>query len=272
VDVLVPVDHSAVPQRGNEQKGVPSVLATTDIQRLEGCEVVDLDDQKIGSIDAIYVDDESGAPEFALVKSGVFGTKSRFVPVREADEYGDGVRVPYSKDQVKDAPSCDPDGHLSQTEEAKLYEYYGLAYGQPGYPAGQSTTGQTPGKSDDAMTRSEEELRIGTEKREAGRVRLRKYVTTEQQTKTVPVTKEQVRVEREPITDANRDQAMSGPEITESEHEVTVTEEEPVVEKRAVPKERVRLEKDAETEQREVSEDVRKEQIEVDDPTGKANR
>ena len=115
------------------------------------------------------------------------------------------------------------------------------------------------------MTRSEEELRVGTAQRERGRVRLRKYVTTEQVQQTVPVQRERVRVEREPITDANRDAATSGPEISEAEHEVILRAEEPVVEKRAVPKERVRLDKDTVTDQERVAEQVRKEQIEVQD-------
>jgi uncharacterized protein (TIGR02271 family) len=114
------------------------------------------------------------------------------------------------------------------------------------------------------MTRSEEELRVGTQTRERGRARLRKYVVTETQQVTVPVSREQVRLEREPITDANRDAATSGPAISEEEHEVTLREEEPVVEKRAVPKERVRLDTETVTEERQVAEDVRKEQIEVD--------
>ena len=114
------------------------------------------------------------------------------------------------------------------------------------------------------MTRSEEELAVGTTARERGRVRLRKYVTTEQEQVTVPVQREEVRVEREPITDANLDAAMTGPDITEAEHEVTLREEAPVVEKRAVPKERVRLDTDTVTEERQVTEEVRKEQIEVE--------
>jgi uncharacterized protein (TIGR02271 family) len=79
------------------------------------------------------------------------------------------------------------------------------------------------------------------------------------------VQREEVRVEREPITDANIDAATSGPAISEEEHEVTLHEEAPVVEKRAVPRERVRLEKDTVTDEHQVSEEVRKEQIEVDD-------
>ena len=113
------------------------------------------------------------------------------------------------------------------------------------------------------MTRSEEELRVGTAERESGRVRLRKFVVTEDVTTTVPVTREELRVEREPITDANRDAATSGAEISEEEHEVVLHEEEVVVDKRAVPKERVRLDKDTVTEEREVSETVRKEQVET---------
>jgi uncharacterized protein (TIGR02271 family) len=115
------------------------------------------------------------------------------------------------------------------------------------------------------MTRSEEELRVGTTERETGRARLKKYVVEDQVTETVPVRREEVRVEREPITDANRDAAIDGPAISEEEHEVTLHAEEPVVEKRAVPKERVRLETDVETDEREVSETVRSERIDVED-------
>jgi uncharacterized protein (TIGR02271 family) len=115
------------------------------------------------------------------------------------------------------------------------------------------------------MTRSEEELSVGKESRQTGVARLKKYVVTEDVQTTVPVEREEVRVEREPITDENVEQAMSGPDITESEHEVTLHQEEPVVEKRTVPKERVQLSKDKVTEEREVSEEVRKERIETED-------
>ncbi|HEX8859496.1 MAG TPA: YsnF/AvaK domain-containing protein, partial [Actinomycetes bacterium] len=114
------------------------------------------------------------------------------------------------------------------------------------------------------MTRSEEELRVGTAQRERGRVRLRKYVTTQQRQVSVPVEREEVRVEREPITDANIDAATSGPAISDEEHEVILHEEEPVVEKRVVPKERVRLGKETVTEQEQVAEQVRQEHIEVE--------
>ncbi|GAB3546333.1 PRC and DUF2382 domain-containing protein [Arthrobacter tumbae] len=126
---------------------------------------------------------------------------------------------------------------------------------------GHDTSGPT---TDDAMTRSEERLHVGTEQREAGRARLRKYVTTENVTQTVPVQREEVRIEREPITDANRGAAHDGPAISEEEHEVTLHEERPVVDKEAVPVERVRLDKETVTDEQTVNEEVRKEEIETD--------
>ena len=247
---------------------------------------------KVGTIDAIYLDDDTGQPEWATVTTGLFATKTTFVPLAQAQAMGDSVQVPYDKAQVAEAPNMDADGQLSQDEEAELYRHYGLDYiesrSDSGLPAaatghdidsrdrhrdglsddgqdsavGRDTSGPT---TDDAMTRSEEELRVGTAQRERGRVRLRKYVTTEHVTQTVPVQREEVRVEREPITDANLDAATSGPAISEEEHEVTLHEETPVVEKRVVPRERVRLDTDTVTEQRQVGEEVRKEQIDLDD-------
>ncbi|BBE24426.1 photosystem reaction center subunit H [Arthrobacter sp. MN05-02] len=126
---------------------------------------------------------------------------------------------------------------------------------------GHDTSGPT---TDEAMTRSEEQLHVGTETRETGRARLRKYVVTENVTQTVPVSREEVRLEREPITDANRGEAYDGPAISEEEHEVTLHAERPVVEKEAVPVERVRLDKETVTDTETVSGDVRKEKIEVE--------
>jgi len=232
------------------------------VRNWQGSTMVDRDGDRIGNIDAIYVDDQTGEPEWALVNTGFFGARSTFVPIAQASASGDQVQVPFEKQRVKDAPNIDPDGHLSEQEEQELWRHYGLDYDDRDDrdTVGRDTSGPT---TDQAMTRSEEELRVGTTQREAGRARLRKYVTTEQQTVTVPVQREEVRVEREPITDANLDAATSGPAISEEEHEVTLREEEVVVDKRAVPKERVRLDTETVTEERQVSEEVRKEQIEV---------
>ena len=121
--------------------------------------------------------------------------------------------------------------------------------------------------TDDAMTRSEERLNVGTQSVQTGKARLRKYIVTEQQHVTVPVTHEEVRLEREPITDANAGDALRGADLSEEQAEVTLNEERVVVDKETVPVERVRLEKDVVTENQDVTEDVRKEQIEYDDGT-----
>jgi uncharacterized protein (TIGR02271 family) len=257
------------------------------VRNWQGATMVDADGDKLGTIDAIYVDDQTGEPEWALVNTGLFGTRSSFVPLAQASDSGDQIQVPYQKQLVKDAPNLDPDGHLSEGEEQGLWRHYGLDYGTGYTPdtadrdrdgvddrvqdsaVGRDTSGPT---TDHAMTRSEEELRVGTTQRERGRVRLRKYVTTETQQVTVPVQREEVRVEREPITDANLDAATSGPDISEEEHEVTLREETPVVEKRAVPRERVRLDTETVTDERRVAEEVRKEQIEVEGDRDRLNR
>ena len=246
------------------------------VRTWEGRTMVDRDGNRIGPIDAIYLEDQTGEPEWALVNTGLFGTKSSFVPLAKATQTGEEVGVPYDKQLVKDAPRVDVDQHLSEAEERRLWGHYGLDYdrttrrGATGRDAvGRDTSGPT---TDDAMTRSEEELRVGTTERERGRVRLRKYVTTEQVQQTVPVQRERVRVEREPITDANLDAATSGPELSEAEHEVVLREEEPVVEKRVVPRERVRLDKETVTGEEQVTEELRKEQVDVQDEDGNLGR
>jgi uncharacterized protein (TIGR02271 family) len=233
-----------------------------DILSYRGQELRGSDGEKLGTIEEIYLDTDTRQPEWAVVTTGLFGTKQTFVPIGDAGTSGDGMTVPYDKATVSDAPNIDPDGQLSEAEERQLYEHYGRSYDAGAATVGRDVSGPT---TDDAMTRSEEELRVGTTEREAGRVRLRKVVVKDEVTQTVPVKREEIRVEREPITDANVDAAMDGPEISEEEHEVVLHEEEPVVEKRTVPKERVRLDKDTYTEERQVSDTVRREQIEVDD-------
>jgi uncharacterized protein (TIGR02271 family) len=268
-----------------------------------GGNVIGSDGDKIGSIGQIYLDDQTGEPSWVTAKTGLFGTSESFVPLQGADVEGHDVRVPYTKAQVKDAPRIESDGNLSPEEEDRLYRHYELG-GTSGYTetsgmttgvadtgtrrdtdfvdtdrrdtdyvdtdrrgtVGHDTSGPT---TDDAMTLSEEQLRVGTERREAGRVRLRKYIVTENVTKTIPVSREEVRLEREPITDANIGNAMDGPAISEEEHEVILHEERPVIQKEAVPVERVRLDKETVTEQQTVTEEVRKEQIDVDGDEGR---
>jgi len=168
-----------------------------DTQRItewRGRDALDNDGEKIGEIEEIYLDRSSGAPQWALVSTGLLGTRQSFIPLEQGQEEPEGVRFPYEKGLVKDAPSIDADDELSPEEEQRLYVHYGLAWGdfdyaqeyaQPQPPpepvqrgaGGHETSGPT---TDEAMTRSEEELAVGTTAREAGRARLRKYVVTEQ--------------------------------------------------------------------------------------------
>ena len=261
-------------------------ITRTQLQNLatSGGNVISADGQKIGSIGQVYVDDSTGEPSFVTVKTGLFGTAESFVPLQDATVTGGDVRVRYSKDEVKDAPRVDPDGRITPTEEQRLYAHYGLSgrgdrtsdTDRAGVSSnrnrgtrGHDTSGRT---TDDAMTRSEERVKVGTRQEEAGRARLRKYVTTENVTQTVPVSREEVRVEREPITDRNVGAARSGPDISEEEHEVVLHEERPVVEKEAVPVERVRLGTETVTDQETVSGEVRKEQIDTDVDSSRTKR
>jgi uncharacterized protein (TIGR02271 family) len=238
-----------------------------DVQQWRGRDLYDNDHDKIGEITDVYLDRDSGQPEWLAVKTGLFGSNVSFVPIGDASSMEDHVMVPFEKAQVKDAPNAEADGELSPEEERRLYEHYGRDFGddEPG-TVGRDTSGPT---TDNAMTRSEEELKVGTTQRETGRARLRKYVVTEQVQTTVPVQREEVRIEREPITDGNVDAATDGPAISEEEHEVTLHAEEPVVEKRVVPQERVRLEKDTVTDEETVTDEVRKERIETDGDAGR---
>ncbi len=252
--------------------------------------IIGADGSKLGKVETVFLDTETDKPEWAAISTGMFGRKVSLVPLSAATESGDDLQVPFDKDTVKGAPHHDPDEALTETQEAELFEYYGIPYGgetvtatgAPQTVAGDLAAGDqhdavTPGpgqdvsgpNTDDAMTRSEERLHVGTERVEAGRAKLRKYIVTENVTQTVPVSHEEIRVEREPITDANAGAAMDGPAISEEEHEVVLHAERPVVGKETVPVERVRLDTETVTEQETVSDEVRKEQIDLDDATAR---
>ena len=106
----------------------------TDAYQWHGRTMVGPDGEKIGKVSEIYEDQQTGKPEWATVASGLFGTKSHFVPLAGASPQGEDVRVPVTKDQVKDAPGIDADGELSEQEEQRLFEYYGVPYTTAGSP------------------------------------------------------------------------------------------------------------------------------------------
>lgn len=246
------------------------MIDVNNIDSLIGAEVIGSDDSKIGTVGQIYVDSTTNSPTWATINTGLFGMSESFAPLDSADWDGHVLRVAFEKSFVKDAPRVENDGNLDSAEEGALYQYYGINAPSGNQDAGQhdantegyDTSGPT---TDDAMTRSEEQLHVGTEQVSAGRARLRKHVVTENQTVTVPVSHEEVTLEREPITNANAGQATDGPDLSEEEHEVQLTEERVVINKETVPVERVRLGTETVTEDQQVTEDVRKEKIDYDD-------
>jgi uncharacterized protein (TIGR02271 family) len=263
------------------------MLDQTQMREVVGATAYDDSGEKIGKVGQLFVDDQTGQPEFVTVNTGFFGSSESFVPVESATLDGDRLTVPFSKDKVKDAPNVDLEAgrHLDESEEQRLYEYYGVGQGWTTGQQGDTTDGtghadaglasgvgtdlgeghDTSGPTtDDAMTRSEERVRVGTSDEEVGRARLRKYVVTEEETHTVPVRKEKAVLETEPITDGNVGEALDGPDISEEEHEVVLHEERPVVEKTTEPVERVRLGTESVRDEETVTEEVRKEQIEAE--------
>jgi uncharacterized protein (TIGR02271 family) len=254
------------------------VIDSTNVNDVFDAKVIDPSGEKVGSVKQVYVG-PNNEPLFASVSTGLFGTSESFVPLENATVTGGELRVGYDKDKIKDAPRIDVDGDLSDAEQDRIYDYYGLGAGSTvgttagdtaadfattdvTHSAGHDTSGAN---TDDAMTRSEQHLNVGTQKVQTGRARLRKHIVTEQQTVTVPVQHEEVRLETEPITDANAGAALDGPDLSEEEHEVTLSEERVVVDKETVPVERVHLGTETVTEQQQVSEEVAHEEIELDD-------
>jgi len=280
------------------------MIDSKDLRSIAGNTMTGQDGQKIGKIVDVYESTQDADGTFVTVHTGMFGGNASFVPLAKASLQGKDVVVPYDKALVKDAPRVEADQELTSAEEERLYQHYSLQRAASPAPApapgrhaeetavprgterqdsdgdgvfddvkdtavGRDTSGLT---TDDAMTRSEERLQVGTQQVETGRARLRKRIVTEQVSTTVPVTRDEVVVEREPITEANMPKAMDGPALSEEEHEVVLKAEQPVVTKETVAVERVKLGTQTVTEQQQVNEQVRKEQIETEDPTGKAGK
>ncbi|MCX2949339.1 PRC and DUF2382 domain-containing protein [Lentzea sp. NEAU-D7] len=259
------------------------MIDQTHVEALYDCDVIDNRGEKIGSVKQIWLEDGTGKPMWAEVHTGLFGLRQSFVPIQQGEVAGGGITVPVSKEQVKDAPSVHTDdNHMSDEEQEALYRHYGMIPhaktgehdridGRQERKRAAMENREQParhGRRDEGaeVTLSEEKLDVGTRNVEAGRVRLVKHTVTEQRNITVPVTHEEVRVVREPAT------GQPGRAFADEQAEVTLHREEPVVQKRAEATERVRLEKNAVTEQRDVKGEVRKERVEVerdDEPRGR---
>lgn len=280
-------------------------MTTFDVNAILSSTAYGADGDKIGKVEQVFLDDNSGEPTFLTVNTGLFGAKENFVPVKGASQDGDRVVLPYTKDVIKDAPKVDADQHLSPAEEEELYRYYELNY-EDGRTAGtdrdrNAAAAGTAGVAgtaaaghdrrdgdvadrdavaadrdraavdqdraavageDASVVRHEERLNVGTQEREAGHARLRKYVVTDQETVDVPVEREEVTVERTPLN--GTEGRVDNGRIGEEEVDVTLHEERPVVEKEAVAVEEVGLNKQTVRETQRVEADVQKEQVDVE--------
>jgi uncharacterized protein (TIGR02271 family) len=271
-----------------------------------GYTVVDEGGSKIGKVDDLFLD-ESDQPEYFGVKMGLLGTSSTLIPadITTVDNEQGFIEVSQTKSTVQDGPAFDDDREITPEYENEVRSYYGLGpiesygdYEQTNGHSGAGTTDSTtagtvgsgmsmgdtetgefrehdrnqeglsqPGsdlEDEDELRvqRSEEELRAGTREREAGAMKVRKRVRTDREQIEVPTKHEEVTVERVPVSGEATEAQIGADEVS-----VPVTEEEVVVDKRAVAKEEVRLRKDLVEDTEVVEEDVRREEIDVEDAT-----
>ena len=306
----------------------------TQVRELMGMSVTDTHGTKVGTIKQVYLNDDSGSPEWVTVHTGWFGMRESFVPLSGSRKNQDMLQVPYDKETIKGAPNVDADEHLSHAQIVDLYRHYGVrppggrreggkgdmkgdmkgdtsraatedtsttgttgTTGTAG-PAAATGTAGTAGAAGTAgmavrpdragrgtaqsgqerqtmppqsaregaeapmteITRSEEQMRIGTERHEAGRVRVHKYVETEMVEQTIPVSHEEVRIDREPIVGGEPDPKIS---IAEDDHEIILYEERPVIAKETVPVERVHIRTEQVQDEQTVRGELRKERVEV---------
>jgi len=221
------------------------------LDEMRGAPVYDDGGEKIGKVEEIFYDEQSRVPEWIGIGTGFFGTKRVLVPVEGAQATEDGLMIAYPKDQVKDSPDIDED-EISEQCESDLTAYYGLG--------GRSSQGTRPTRdADQAVTRSEEELEVGKRSVESGHARLRKWVETEPVALDVELRREVARVTREPINEP-----VGEHDFSEEQVEVPLHAEKPVVQKRAVAKERVSVQKDVQTDRQTVEDELKKERVDVE--------
>lgn len=268
-----------------------------DIRELFDATAFDKNGDKLGSIKEIFVDDNSGKPTFIEVGHGLFGMSSSLVPLRGAALEGEDLNLAFSKDRIKDAPDLAADRNLSAEQQQELYRHYGVESSpevagfvgtQPNggaadveqerdreaerkvaeeraasEPQHAAAGGRVENGNDDELILSEERLNVSKDRVATGEARLRKYVVEDKQTVEVPVTREEVRVERTPI-DPEEAKNYRG-DISEGETSVTLHEERVNVSKESVPVEKVSLNKEQVADKQTVSETLRKEQVDADE-------
>ncbi|QPK83057.1 PRC and DUF2382 domain-containing protein [Corynebacterium qintianiae] len=247
------------------------------IEDLANATAFDVDGDKVGGVKDVYVNDTTGQPDFVSVNHGLFGGGDSIVPLRGHTLRDGELHLAFPKERIDNAPNLDEDGHLTNEDQEAFYRHYGLEGTQD------VTTYETDARhaaplagerrdvdvdvdrrdvDNDTLVRSEEQLNVNKERVDAGQVRLRKYVVNETETVEVPVQREEVRVVREPITDADR--ANFDGNIGDDEAAVTLTEERVTVNKETVPVEKVSLGKETIQSNERVTEELQKERIETD--------
>jgi uncharacterized protein (TIGR02271 family) len=240
------------PPCDRKENPMPDAMTMERINEARGAPVYDAAGEKIGEVEEIFYEINTNRPEWVGIGTGFFGTKRVLVPLESAELREDGLYVPYEQDYVKDSPDIDSDEISEQTEQ-ELYAYYQLK--APSQKKGR-------GKGKQEVTRSEEELQVGKRAVEAGSVRLRKSVETEPVDVDVELQRETARVTREQI-----DQPVADAELGEDDIEVPLREEKPVAQKQVVAKEKVAIEKGVERETATVSDELRKERVDVEGDT-----
>jgi uncharacterized protein (TIGR02271 family) len=243
---------------------MPENFTIERFQQLRGSEVYDANGERIGNVEELFLDRETRRPEWLGIGTGFLRSKRVLVPVVGAQQEGSGVRVPYDAELVKQSPDVNDD-EIQEDAERSLYAHYGVPASESASPStyaegGPSRTSESSSSDQQTVTRSEEELRVGTERREAGRVRLHKFVDTEPVETDVTLERERATVERRPIERT----ANEGVEIGEQDLEVTLERERPVVTKETVAKEEVSVGTQAVQETEHISDTVKREVVEIE--------
>ena len=260
--------------------------------------------EKLGSVKEVFVDEQTGQPTFVEVNHGLFGMSSSLVPLRGHDFNGDDLKLAFSKDRIENAPDFDSDKPLTPEAQSDIFKHYQLENAQDvtTYQDGNvdaeqrrdadlktgaagagaahtdttathtdttartgAATGNNAADNNGEIIRSEERLDVNKERVATGEARLRKYVVTDTETVEVPVEREEVRVERTPISEAEAANfnGTIGDNDTE-EASVTLHEERVNVDKKTVPVEKVNLSKETIKDTETHTEELRKEQIDTD--------
>jgi len=248
-----------------------------NLEEFLGYDVVDRENKKIGTAECLWTD-HSGEPAFLGIRTGWLFGKTHVVPSQrvEVSQNQRRLRLPYSEEEVKNAPAYDAGDDIAIEQEREIYEHYGVAPSLRGTTAqAQTQPAQRPAAGTTAQPRreetrrqedqdisiplAEEQIKVGKREVEAGGVRLRKIVRTETVNQPVELRREEIVVER---VAAQGGQATGA--FDEKEIYVPLRREEPVVEKETRLREEVRVKKTAQTDRQEVSEQVRKEDIEIE--------